>query len=175
MIKPSEVAAKAQRLEQQNYEFRTFLKIHADCDELDSQFLKLHKELFANYDCSKCTNCCRSYNLELDEDEVEKVAKFLKITKDELTTKYLVHEDIDDEKQDEFKHKPCSFLDDDGSCQIEDCKPNACKDYPFTDKPDRLSSMLSVIDHASVCPVVFEILERLKMLYGFRSNVSTQH
>jgi len=173
MIKPSEVALRAKRLEQQNYEFRTFLKIHADYDELDSQFLKLHKELFANYDCSQCANCCKAYNMVLDEDEVEKVAKFLRTTKGEFTTKYLVLADIDDEKQYEFKHKPCSFLDDDGKCQIQDCKPNACKDYPFTDKPDRLSSMYSVIDHASVCPIVFEILERLKMLYGLRSNTST--
>jgi len=172
MIKPSEVAARARRLEQQNYEFRTFLKIHADYDELDSQFLKLHKELFANYDCSKCANCCRAYNMVLDEDEVKKVAKFLKTTKGEFMTKYLVLSDPDVEEQYECKHKPCPFLNDDGSCQIEDYKPISCKDYPFTDKPDRLSSMYSVIDHASVCPVVFEILERLKILYGFRSNAS---
>jgi len=173
MVKPSEIAIRAQRLEQQNYEFRTFLKIHADYDELDSQFLKLHKELFANYDCSKCANCCRTYNVVLNEVEVEKVAEFLKTTTGEFTTKYLVLSDTDDEKQYEFKHKPCSFLGDDGKCQIQNCKPNACKNYPFTDKPDRLLSMYSVIDHASVCPVVFEILERLKILYRFQSNTST--
>jgi len=173
MIKPSEVAARAEGLEQQNYEFRTFLKIHADYDELDSQFSKLHKELFANYDCSKCANCCRTYNVVLDKDEVKKISKFLKTTESEFMTKYLVLADTDDEKQYKFKHKPCSFLDNDGRCQIEDCKPNNCKDYPFTDQPDRLLSMFSVIDHASVCPVVFEILERLKILYGFRSSPST--
>jgi len=173
MIKPSEVATEAQRFEQQNYEFRTFLKIHADDDELDSQFSKLHKELFTNYDCSKCANCCRTYNVVLDNDEIKEIVQFLKITQGEFTTKYLVSADTDGEKQYKFKHKPCSFLDDDEKCQIQDCKPNVCKDYPFTDKPRRLSSMYSVIDHASVCPIVFEILEKLKILYRFRSNTST--
>ena len=31
-------------------------------------------------------------------------------------------------------------------------------------------SMLSIIDHAEVCPVVFEILERLKVIYKFRNR-----
>ncbi len=33
-----------------------FLKCHADEDKLDSRFLRLHKELFPGYDCSKCRN-----------------------------------------------------------------------------------------------------------------------
>jgi len=115
MIKPSKVAARARGLEQQNYEFRTFLKIHADYDELDSQFSKLHKELFANYDCSKCANCCREYNMVLDKYEVKKVAKLLKTTESEFITKYLALADTDDEKQYEARHKPCPFLNNDGS------------------------------------------------------------
>lgn len=175
MIEPSKVAARARRLEQQNFEFRTFLKIHADYNELDSQFSMLHKELFANYDCSKCANCCRTYDVVLDKNEVKKIAEFLKKTRDEFSTKYLLLADTGSEKQYVFKHKPCSFLDDGGKCQIQDCKPNACKDYPFTDKPDRLFSMYSVIDHASLCPVAFEILERLKMIYGFQINGSNKN
>ena len=63
MVRPDEVKLKAQRLEERNYKFRTFLKSRADDDELDAQFLDLHKELFAGYDCSKCANCCKSFGL----------------------------------------------------------------------------------------------------------------
>ena len=40
MVKPHEVKAKAEWLEEQNYKFRTFLKNRAGDDELDAQFLK---------------------------------------------------------------------------------------------------------------------------------------
>ena len=41
MVRPDEVKSKAQRLEERNYKFRTFLKSRADDDELDAQFLDL--------------------------------------------------------------------------------------------------------------------------------------
>lgn len=64
--------------------------------------------------------------------------------------------------------RPCCFLKDDGSCEIEACKPENCRDYPFTNKTERLSSMLSILTSASICPVVFEMLERLKQEYQFK-------
>ena len=62
---------------------------------------------------------------------------------------------------------PCRFLDMDGRCRIQECKPEECKGFPYTDRPDRLASLYSVLSAAEVCPVVFEILERLKELYHF--------
>jgi len=170
MIKPSEVKAEAKKLEDQNYKFRTFLKIHADDDELDAQFLALHKEFFANYDCCKCANCCRTYDIVLADDEVKRIAAFLNMPERDFADKYLVDADTDDEKPYKFKDSPCAFLFDDGRCRIQDCKPDVCTGFPYTDQPDRLSSMYSVIQHAEVCPVVFETLEQLKIMYKFRNR-----
>ena len=66
------------------------------------------------------------------------------------------------------KHKPCDFLQDEGECKLGDCKPDSCKKYPYTDQPERLFSLLSVLDTVEVCPVAFEIYERLKAEYSFR-------
>jgi len=60
------------------------------------------------------------------------------------------------------RRKPCDFLQPDGSCLLGDCKPLSCKEYPHTDKPNRMGSLLSMLDNAEICPVVFEMLERLK-------------
>ena len=49
MISPNKVFAAATKRENENLRFRTFLKKHADPDELDRQFLALHKELFAGF------------------------------------------------------------------------------------------------------------------------------
>ncbi|GHV24265.1 Fe-S oxidoreductase [Clostridia bacterium] len=170
MIAPTEVEAKAKRLERQNYKFRTFLKCRADDDKLDAQFLELHKELFANYDCDKCNNCCKTFDIILDSDEAKNISAFLGMTESDFAAKYLTDADVDDEKPFKFKANPCTFLGGDGCCRIQDCKPEVCKYFPYTDQPDRLSSMCGIIEHAEVCPVVFEILERLKKMYRFRNR-----
>lgn len=59
MIHPDKIGMEAKKREDENYKFRSFLKGHADEEELDKQFLRLHKELFADYDCNKCRNCCK--------------------------------------------------------------------------------------------------------------------
>ena len=170
MVGPNEVTAKAQKLEEQNIKFRTYLKNRADDDELDAQFLDLHKELFAGYDCCKCNNCCKTYSITLGNDEVKRIAAFLGLAESDFIEEYLVDADPDDENPFKLKEKPCTFLCGDGRCRIHECKPDVCAGFPFTDQPDRLSSMYSILEHATVCPVVFEMLERLKALYGFRNR-----
>ena len=170
MLKPNEVKYKAQKLEEQNYKFRTFLKIRAGADELDAQFLSLHKELFADYDCCKCANCCKSSSTSIGNDEVKRIASHLGLPESDFIAKYLVEAESVDELPYKFKDIPCSFLRDDGRCQIQNCKPDVCAGFPYTDQPERLFSMYSIIGNAEVCPVVFEILERLKVIYRFRSK-----
>jgi len=167
MIKPNEVKTAAQKLEEQNYKFRIFLKNHADYDELDAQFLELHNELFAGYDCCKCANCCKAYSTILADDEVKRIADFLEMTTSDFIAEYLTDADASDEKPYMFKEMPCSFLSNDGRCRINDYKPDECRGFPYTDQPNRLSSMYSIIENAEVCPIVFEILERLKVIYRF--------
>ena len=89
MIEPSRIKDEFKKVEKENHRFRTYLKIHADEDELDEQFLELHNELFKNYDCNKCRNCCREYVMTFEESDINSVAKELKITKDEVINKYI--------------------------------------------------------------------------------------
>lgn len=60
------------------------------------------------------------------------------------------------------------IIQEDGNCKLGDCKPDRCKKYPYTDQSERLSSLLSILDTIEICPVAFEISERLKEEYGFR-------
>ena len=165
MIEPSEVKARAEELEDANYEFRRFLKGRADEDELDRQFLALHNELFEHYDCSSCRNCCKEYAATMQEDEIEPIAELLQMPKDD----FLKQCGLGDGEY-TLQGTPCRFFLSDNTCQIEECKPQNCREYPFTNKPGRLSSLLGVMWSASVCPVVFEMVERLKKMYGFRNR-----
>jgi Fe-S-cluster containining protein len=166
MIEPSKIAAYAAKHEDENCKFRIFLKRHADCAELDKQFLELHNELFAKYDC------CKLCVIPLKIKEVNPIAEFLKISESDFIDRYLEC-NADEETGAEsyvIKERPCCFLDSDGKCKVQKCKPSACRDYPFTNKRGRLSSMFSVIESARHCPIVFEILEKLKEIYGLKSR-----
>lgn len=68
------------------------------------------------------------------------------------------------------KHVPCDFLQEDGNCRLGDCKPENCVKYPYTNQPKRLESLYRVLDAVSVCPVAFEIYERLKEEYDFEAG-----
>jgi uncharacterized protein len=166
LIKPSEIKNAFKKVEDENYKFRTYLKIHADSEELDRQFHELHTELFQNYDCSKCRNCCREYSATFTEEEICSAASYLGMTKEQFMDKHIKIE----YGEYNLKQVPCCFLEDDGSCELGDCKPVTCEEYPFTDRSDRLGSLLNIVHAAGVCPVVFEMLERLKREYGFRSR-----
>ena len=168
MIHPDKIRAEAKKKENENFKFRTFLKCHADVKELDWQFLHLHKELFADYDCSKCRNCCKMYKGSIPVEDIDRDAQYLEITPEQFIDTYLEKEDYGINYQ--TKHKPCDFLQEDGNCKLGDCKPDSCKEYPYTDQPERLSSLLSILDTIEICPVAFEIFERLKQEYRFRTR-----
>ncbi len=164
MIDPEKVAEWAQWKEEENAAFRVFLKGHADPKELDRQFLALHRELFSRYDCNACRNCCKQYRGCLSGEETEKCAEKLGLSPDEFKAKYLYR---NPEGTYETNHMPCDFLQADGSCLLGECKPVDCADYPFTARPDRISCLLGILDAVFVCPVVYEMMERLKKTYGF--------
>lgn len=81
----------------------------------------------------------------------------LGMEKEKLIDHYLNISEI--ENNYETKHKPCDFL---------MKRPENCKDYPYTNRPERLYSLYSVLDVITVCPVAFEIYEKLKKEYGFQ-------
>lgn len=170
MLSPGRVAFYAKKNEAVNYRFRSWLKIHADPKELDQKFFSLHQELFAKYDCSRCRNCCKRYCGSIPIDEVGASAAALGLSETEFIEKYLKEEPDEDEHAYSTKHVPCDFLQEDGNCLLGDHKPDACKKYPHTDQPDRMESLLSFLKSVSVCPVAYEIIERLKQDYGFTRN-----
>ena len=168
ILTPEKVKFEAKKKERENLEFRTFLKCNADEEKLDEQFARLHDELFANYDCNRCRNCCKMYYGSILETDIKKDALYLGISPEKFVEQYLQGKDGEDNYQ--TKHKPCDFLQENGDCKLGPCKPETCKEYPYTNQPERLQSLYSVLDAIEICPVAFEIYERLKREYGFRKQ-----
>ncbi len=136
MISPTDVQDAASRLERENLRFRTFLKNRAGEDALDRDFASLHKELFSEEFCIQCGNCCREYSTVLKDSDIDAIAKHLEVTPSAFLSKYTV----DSPDGPEIK-APCCFLSSDGRCEINACKPEECRAFPYTDRPERLWSL----------------------------------
>jgi Fe-S-cluster containining protein len=165
MMEPSKIRKAARQYTDENHKFRQFLRTRADPDELDKHFAELHNELFAEYDCCRCHNCCEAYSVELSDEDAGRIAVFLGLGKEAFVQKYAQNTDAGYEI-----NPPCPFLERDGKCRIQPCKPDECRGYPYTDQPDRIASLYGVMEFVGTCPVVFEIVQRLKAIYGFRSR-----
>jgi len=165
MIEIEDLENLAKKREKNNYKFRTYLKNHAMPDELDMQFKELHDKYFSMYDCAKCRNCCKKYRGTIPFEDVEKDAEYLGMSTASLKEKYLCEEANYEGYN--TKSVPCDFFVDD-KCILCDDKPQNCKEFPYTDKEDRIGSLLGIVEYTFVCPVVYEIMEELKTSYGFR-------
>ena len=163
MIEPSKVYEAACEKKEDNAAFRSYLRSHADPDELDAQFKQLHDELFAGYDCCQCNNCCSIYAIALREDEAEAIADFLGLSFTAFADRYLFTLSTGGYGIE----SPCPFLLPDGKCVIHLCKPSVCRNYPNTNKPGSLGNLLHLFSITEECPVVYEMVERLKTLYRF--------
>lgn len=150
--------------EKENIRFRTFLK-GKDDDELDNLVHGLNKEIENQIDCTKCGNCCVNLRPCLTRKEINILSKIDNISRDYFIEKYTEEDKFENIKY--LKNTPCKYLVD-KKCSIYINRPGDCRSYPNIQKTDFNSRTWSMIESYGICPIVFNVFERLKMEYGFR-------
>lgn len=160
MLNPEQLALAAQKAKPQNQRLLERLKKKKPSD-LDVQVHRLHEEAFEEIDCLNCGNCCKSISPMVTERDVERIAKHFKIRPGEAIEKYL--------KPDEGTYimnaTPCPFLGSDNYCSIYESRPDACREYPHTDRRKFHQITGITLLNTAVCPAVFQIVERLQKIY----------
>jgi Fe-S-cluster containining protein len=63
--------------------------------------------------------------------------------------------------------KPCPFLEG-NLCSNYDHRPGDCRSFPHLHKHDFIFRLWNVADNCAVCPIVFNVYERLKIVFAFR-------
>jgi len=131
-------------------------------NDLDTVVADLHDEAFSHIDCLECANCCKTTSPIFYEKDVERLAKHFRIKPSQFIEKYL---HVDEDKDYVLNVAPCPFLGSDNYCSVYEHRPNACREYPHT-KRKRFYQVLDLaLKNASICPAVFEIMEKLKKIY----------
>ena len=120
-------------------------------------FHRLFREIRAEIDCKTCANCCKEIRPRLKEQDVEKLAKWLQMPEENFRTQYL--ELTEDGAF--FREMPCPFLRN-NTCSCYEYRPQDCASYPHLHKKDFISRLYGVLDNSSICPIVYNVYERLK-------------
>lgn len=127
--------------------------------KVDEAFQNLHEQVFSEVNCLDCGNCCKSLGPKLNTTDIRRISSVLRIKATEFEQKYLRTDEDDDFV---FSTMPCVFLNEDNSCKIYEDRPRACREYPHTDQRKMHQVLDITLKNISVCPAVFEIVERLK-------------
>jgi uncharacterized protein len=130
---------------------------------VDDIFHGVHDDVFRETDCLTCANCCKTTSPIFYENDIDRIAKFLRIRPGDFITRYL---QIDEDKDYVLKSAPCPFLDSENYCSIYEARPKACREYPHTDRKKIVQIMELTHRNTMVCPAVLEMVERLKKISG---------
>jgi uncharacterized protein len=134
---------------------------------VDDHFHKIHNEVFDEINCLTCANCCKTTSPIFYQNDIERVARALKLKPGEFIEKYLT---VDSDKDYVLKTSPCPFLDDENYCMVYEARPKACREYPHTDRKKVVQITELTYKNSLICPAVLEILERLKTIPEFKSK-----
>ncbi|MCP4425196.1 MAG: YkgJ family cysteine cluster protein [Chloroflexi bacterium] len=147
--------------EDENWEFRIFLKQSpVSRPKIDAIVHKLVDEVTAQIDCTKCANCCRQTATRFDNDDQAKFASGLNMSASEFQEQYLTVPEYDPSAL-ILNQRPCPFLEN-NLCTNYDYRPKVCRSYPHIHKKDFVSRTLGVLNNYEICPIVFNVYERLK-------------
>ena len=152
----------AQKKEDENWEFRSFLKgYYIEVEELDSIVHRLFELVSMEIDCTTCGNCCKEVSPALDQEDIERLAHGLGTSIDQFRQQFLVENDKNFSEGLIFNKKPCPFLKG-NLCSHYELRPEDCRSFPHLHKEEFVSRLINVIQNYAVCPIVFNVYERLK-------------
>ncbi len=156
----AEIERLTRKNEKADWAFRCHIKrLDIPAGELDAIVHRLNREISAKIDCQSCANCCKTSSPSLKPKDIERLAAHLHLSKKVFTEKYLKKDPEDGEII--FKSTPCPFLSD-NSCSVYPYRPETCRSYPHLQKNDFVFRLIQAFLNCSVCPIVYNVYQRLK-------------
>jgi Fe-S-cluster containining protein len=153
-----------QQKRNENSRFRAYLRNHRHSDR---RLRRFGEEIEAQIDCTQCANCCRVSEVGITDRDIDKLAKFIGVTREE----FLRESTQSDEAGDLILRKTeagCVFLKD-NLCTVYEARPQNCANFPHlvrgTGSID--SRMWQFVDRAEFCPIVYNWMEKVKEDIGF--------
>lgn len=161
------IAQEAKSKKQENEAFRNFIK-SIPTNRLDEKVFQLNESVSAKIDCTKCANCCKTVEPGVTQEEIGRLAQLNRQSTEEFIKSFISSEPGTGIQY--LNHQPCIFLKE-NKCSIYEARPSSCADYPHLGHQHFKFRFKSIMNQYSVCPIVFNVVEELKKISGFRFQV----
>jgi Fe-S-cluster containining protein len=157
----SDLKAQAKEKEHENNAFAKFLR-QFPSSTLDPLVASLCDEIEPTIDCKACANCCKGLYAAAFEHELPALAHAKGISveafKETLVKPY--------KDAYYFTTKPCPMLRE-NLCSAYDVRPISCRTFPNLKGEHFKYRFQSVMEKYPICPIVFNVVERLKEALSF--------
>ncbi|MCX6582506.1 MAG: YkgJ family cysteine cluster protein [Candidatus Aminicenantes bacterium] len=146
--------------EEEDWGFRSFLKTCGiPAKKIDNIVHRLYDQISSMIDCAACGNCCKEILPVLKDIDIANMAGGSKMNIADFKKKYLVK--ARETVGYTFNTNPCPFLVN-NRCSMHNFRPDDCRSFPHLHKSDFTSRTISVIHNCSICPIVFNVYEKMK-------------
>jgi len=150
----------------ENERLRRHMKAH---DHSDRILRRIAEEVEGEIDCTQCANCCRVATVRLASRDVERLAKYLRISRERFREEYAMESAEEGAILKRDEAAGCVFLDG-NDCTVYEARPDICQRFPHLVRGQGsiASRMWEMIDRACYCPIVYNSLEAFKEALGFK-------
>lgn len=128
---------------------------------LDVHFEETHDAVFAERDCLECANCCKTTSPIFRNVDINRLSKHLRVKPGAFIEQYLR---LDEDQHYVLKTAPCAFLGEDNYCSVYEHRPQACREYPHTNRRNMHQILDLTVQNTTVCPAVNDIVEKIREL-----------
>ncbi len=160
----SYIKAQAKKNEPETHAFAKFLR-QFPSSTLDPLVASLSDEIEPKIDCKQCANCCKSLYAAALEHELPALAH-AKGTSVESFKETFVKPYKDAYY---FTTQPCPMLRE-NVCSVYDVRPVCCRTFPNLKGEHFKYRFHTVMEKYSICPIVFNVVERLKEALSFPND-----
>lgn len=161
---PEVVRDLARKFEDQNWRFRSYLKMSLRLSHrrIDATAARFGREAQDQMDCTTCAACCRNNWVPVDDHETGRLAARLNMEVDDFRARYVTADEVGEPGIDA---RPCPFIEG-NLCSVYEDRPDVCRGYPYVGG-NIVFRMSGIIERAATCPIIFDMLERLKTELGY--------
>ena len=158
----------AKEKEDENWDFRKFLKFYDELSdkELDKLVSRIAGKYESEIECIDCGRCCKKLKPTFSQQDQQRLADRLEMTVKQLREQHLEYDKSDDEPVWQMKDIPCPFQED-NKCTVYEDRPQDCRGYPYLHELGFSGRTMGMIERTFTCPIVFNVMEELKMELKF--------
>lgn len=151
----------------ENERFRKHLKRH---NFVERKFRRIAEDVEDKMDCLACANCCRVATVRLNERDVERLSKSLRLKPSQFLANYTDQSEDEGTILKRNDQSGCVFLEPSGTCSVYEVRPGNCENFPhlLRGEGSLQARMWEFKDRACYCPIVYNTLEAFKVEVNFR-------